>query len=102
MERIKEFLIGMNENLASELIGVKKMTGKMLENFCDTFDLPNDIDLYYNNSNIVILDESIMSKLSRFFEEEHYIGEFKLKDYNHNMTIIQHINIPVMQGLFDN
>lgn len=93
MDRLKEMLGHIKDGIKSEMVNIKKLKGKRFDRFCEIFHVPGDADIYYNDYNIILIDEDINNIVSSYVSKKEYkIMRVEIKEFNANIWVYQYYN----------
>lgn len=95
---IKDSLNQLQESLKLELEGMKKLKGKRFERFKEVFDIQDADEIYYNEYNIIIVDEDLHERVSHYFKQGTNVLKIEIPAHGTFVYVYEYIN----DQLFEN
>lgn len=98
MEKVKKTLKLVKQSVDQELKGLRKLKGEKLATFKDIFNLEDDIDLYYNEYNVLIIDPILHENLKSFFKKDALLVKIEIPEHNVFCWIYQYFNDQIFES----
>lgn len=92
MVQLKECLKHLKESVSHELNGVKKMKGDKLDTLIDILNLQGECNIYFNEFNIVFIDEYVHDQFGAYLRSKDLILKMEIKEHNTYLWIYQYFN----------
>lgn len=92
MDRIKETLNLIKIGVREEVSGLNKLSGDKLAEFVDIFNLDEDIELYFNKYNLIILDPDLHDQLSPYLKRGDLVLSIEIPEHNIFFWSYQYFN----------
>lgn len=101
MDRVREALGHIKSAINIELKGLKKLRGSKLDTFIDVFNLPPDIELYYNTYNILFIDSELHDNLKSYFKRDSLVFSIEIPDHNTRIWVYQYFNDQIFESYLE-
>jgi hypothetical protein len=92
IKKLKNHLIALNESLKDGLAGIRPLQGKALEEFKDVFDIQDDVDIFFNDYNIVLIDPISFEAIKPYIKEESLALKLEIPEHDNYIWIYQYFN----------
>ena len=92
MGSIKESLSLVKDGLQEELAKVKRLKGKPLKEFKNVFDIEEDIDVFFNDFNIIITELETYQLLAPYLGEDTLVMKIEIPEHNSYLWVHQYFN----------
>lgn len=95
---LKEVLGHLKDGINAEIKGAIKLDGEKLKRFCEIFNQPEDIDLFYTAYNLIITNQETYESLSYLIKPSNIVLKVEIKSYNVFVIVYEYIS----DALFEN
>ena len=98
MDRLRDILRSVKSGINEEVSSLKKLKGSKLETFKDVFNLDEEVHLYYNEYNLIIIDDDLHEKLSYLFKKGALILKVEIPEHNSYLWVYQYFNDQIFES----
>lgn len=97
LKGIQDCLNNLKESLRQEVSNLKLLSGENLAEFKNIFSIDEDIELYFNAFNIVIIDKITHDEMQSYLNEKNRILSFDCPEYNTHVWVYKYFNDRVLK-----
>lgn len=95
---LKEILNHLKDGINDNIKKAIKLEGEKLKRFCEIFNQPEDISIYYTDYNIIFTNQETYESLEYLVKKSSIVMEVKIKTHNVFVIVYEYIS----DAMFEN
>ena len=92
LKKIKNHLVALKESIHDSLSDLKVLENEALAEFKDIFSIEEEVDIYFNEYNIVLIDKISHDSIAPYLKEKDLVLRLEIPEHEINLWVYQYFN----------